>query len=115
MSRLNQNAKSKLSSTNIPQEESKKDIVIPDKIIMGGSKKTKVHTFALKANDQERIKNILKRVQAETQKKLTSTDILRGLLILGETTDTNEIMESVKKSFLEWIICVWGGGAIPLS
>ena len=101
MSKLNKNAVSKLSSTNIPQEESKKDIVIPDKIIMGGNKATKVHTFALKAKDQERIKSILRNVQAETQKKITATDILRGLLILGECKDTNEIMEAVKNSFLE--------------
>jgi hypothetical protein len=101
MSKLNKDAKSKLSSTDIPQEEAKKEIIIPDKIIMGKNKTTKVHTFALKANDQERIRNILKKVQAETQKKLTATDIIRGLLILGEHTDTTKMIESVKKSFLE--------------
>ncbi len=101
MSKLNKNAKSKLSSTDIPHEEPKKEVIIPDRIMMGQHKRTKVHTFALKANDQERIIDILKKVQTETQKKITSTDIIRGLLILGEQTDTIKIIESVKKSFLE--------------
>lgn len=101
MSKLNKNAQSKLSTTNVPQEEVKKDIIIPEKIMSGIKKATKVHTFALKVNDQERIKNILYNVQNQSQKKLTATDILRGLLILGEQTDTMEMAEAVKKSFLE--------------
>ena len=101
MSKLNKNAKSKLSITNIPQEEAKKEIIIPDKIMSGNKKATKVHTFALKGNDQERMKNILYNVQNLSKKKLTATDILRGLLILGEQTDASEMAEAVNKSFLE--------------
>jgi hypothetical protein len=101
MSKLNKNAQSKLSTTNVPQEEAKKDLIIPEKIMSGIKKANKVQTFVFKGNDQERIKKILYNVQNQSQKKLTATDILRGLLILGEQTDTMEMAEAVKKSFLE--------------
>lgn len=101
MSKLDPNAKSKLSSTILPQESTKKNFIVPEKIKMGGKIATKVHTFALKANDQERIKALVAELQSNSQKKITSTDILRGLLIIGEEMEASTLMDAVKKSFME--------------
>lgn len=100
MSKLNPNQPSKLLSTPLPQEKS--SIVIPDKIKMGGSKRTTTPTtFSFKEIDKERLKCLEERLRNITTKKITAVDIIRGLLILSENTDEAAIMLHIQKSFLE--------------
>ncbi len=101
MSRINYNSKSKLSNTEAPKENPKESFEIPDKIQMSTKLKTRVTSFSLRSNDQDRFKVLLTRVQNQMQKKITSTDILRGLLIFGESMNIDSLVESVQKTFLE--------------
>jgi ferritin len=101
MSKINYNAKSKLSNTEAPVEKPKQSLEIPDKILMSTHQKSRVTSFSLRPNDQNRFNFLLKKVQHQMHKKITVTDILRGLLLFGEKTDISELTESVKKTFLE--------------
>lgn len=101
MSKINYNVKSKLSNTEAPIEKPKESFEIPDKIVMSNQQKSRVTSFSLRPNDQNRFNFLLKRVQHQMQKKITTTDILRGLLVFGEGMDTDDLVESVQKTFLE--------------
>jgi hypothetical protein len=68
---------------------------------MSSKNKTRVTSFYLRSNDQVRFKVLLTRTQHQMQKKITTTDILRGLLVFGEGMDMDDLVESVQKTFLE--------------
>ena len=101
MSKINPEAKSKLSGIELPVENPKKEINIPEKIIVGEKRLTKVHSFALKSGDQERLQLLVREVQSQTNKKITSTDVIRGLLISGEKMELSLLIDSIQKTFLE--------------
>jgi hypothetical protein len=101
MSKINYNAKSKLSNTEAPPEKPEVTFEIPDKIQLSTQQKIRVTSFSLRPNDQNRFKFLLTRVQHQMQKRITTTDILRGLLVFGEGMDTDKLVESVQKTFLE--------------
>lgn len=101
MSKINPEAKSKLVGMEPPTEKPQRETDIPDKIIMGRGKHTKVQSFAMKTTDQERLELLVKKTQSQTNKKITSTDIIRGLLIVGEKMEEPALIKSIQKSFLE--------------
>jgi hypothetical protein len=98
MSKLNPDKTSKIRSVENPlnQDTSSK---IPDKIMK--QKKSRVHTFSFKKKDKERLAEILESIQDIMEKKITATDILRGLLIIGKETPSEELIRNINKSFLE--------------
>ena len=101
MSKINHSAKSKLSGIEVPQEIPQTMIKIPEKILVTEKKPRHIHSFAMRSNDQERLQSLVKVVQSVSQKKITPTDVMRGLLILGEETDAQVLLNSVNKTFLE--------------
>ena len=100
MSKINYNSKNKLSYAESPNEQRKGQFEIPDKIQMSTKPKTRVTSFSLRSNDQDRFRLLLTRTQSQMTKKITSTDILRGLLIFGESLETESLVECVQKTFL---------------
>tara|TARA_Y100000780_G_C13661615_1_gene408871 strand:+ start:952 stop:1254 length:303 start_codon:yes stop_codon:yes gene_type:complete len=100
MSKLTTDINSKLSETKQPKTQSPASS-IPEKIMSTYKKRNRTQSFSLKEKDQERLENILTKAQNHSTKKLSSTDILRGLLIIGEKTNIEKIMENINISFLE--------------
>lgn len=101
MSKINLEAKSKLSGIEAPLAISKNEINIPDKIIARSTKTTRVHTFAMKVKDQERLQFLVNEINSKSSKKITATDIVRGLLVLGEEIEHDLLVNAVHKTFLE--------------
>ena len=98
MSKLTPDKSSKINNISNPL---KMDLShkIPDTIM--SKKKSRVHTFSFKKKDKERLAKLLENIQNLTEKKITATDILRGLFIIGEETQPEEILKNINKSFLE--------------
>jgi len=100
MSKLTTDINSKLSEIKKPKAKYETP-VIPDKIMSTYKKRKRTLSFSLRDKDQERLENIVERTQNQSRKKLSATDILRGLLIIGEKTNTDNIIENINISFLE--------------
>lgn len=100
MSKLTTDINSKLNEIKKPKTEPKTP-VIPDKIMSAYKKRKRTQSFSLKDKDQERLENIITNTQNHSTKNLSATDILRGLLIMGEKTDPENIMENINISFME--------------
>ncbi len=75
--------------------------IIPEKIMETYKKRKRTQSFSLKEKDQERLENIVSAAQKHSTRKLSSTDILRGLLIIGEKTPPETIIKNINISFLE--------------
>jgi len=96
MSKFIQNSNSKLSTVEIPKT---KTVNIPEQIIT--KKNSRTSSFSLRKKDLERLSDLLFKSQALTERKLTSTDVLRGLFIAGETLNTEDLLSCIQKSFME--------------
>ncbi|MBP9752185.1 MAG: hypothetical protein KBD31_00015 [Proteobacteria bacterium] len=98
MSKLNPDTSNKFSTVETPvlkQTTTK----IPDKII--SKKISRTSSFSLRKKDKERLFDILEKVNNMTEKKVTSTDVLRGLLISGINMSNEDLLSCVQKSFME--------------
>lgn len=98
MSKLNPNSNSKLSGIEIPVAKTTKH-KIPESIM--SRKASRTSSFSLKKKDKERLFNLLEKITPMTERKITATDILRGLLISGIEMNEEELFSYVKKSFIE--------------
>ena len=99
---LNPNKPSKLLTASLPQDVTKTTIAIPEKIRMGGSKRTTIPTtFSFKEIDKDRLKDLEGRVRNISSKKITAVDIIRGLLILAENVEAESLILHIQQSFLE--------------
>jgi len=96
MSKFIQNSNSKLSTVEIPKT---KTMNIPENIM--SKKNSRTSSFSLRKKDLERLSDLIFKTQALTERKLTSTDVLRGLFIAGETLNTEDLLSCIQKSFME--------------
>ena len=101
MSKIKFDAPTKLSgiSPNINKKEAESPM-IPDKIMVKPSN-NKPTSFLLKTIDKERIETLLERAQPHITRKLSSSDVLRGILILAEKIDSTVLSAAIKETFSE--------------
>jgi len=100
MSKINFDTPTKLLEMSL-EEKPKKVINIPDKIMANIPMVNKPTSFLLKTIDKERIDSLLKRVQPQIKKKISSADILRGILIVAKNIDDSVLLSAIKESFCE--------------
>ena len=60
----------------------------------------KPKSFRLGVSDIDRLRGITERLSEETERPLTETDIIRGLLVLGNKTDSKKLISALKDAIL---------------
>ncbi|MGE3539331.1 MAG: hypothetical protein AB7N91_18105 [Candidatus Tectimicrobiota bacterium] len=58
-------------------------------------------SFRLGAVHLERLRNISERLSEEAGRPISETEIIKGLLLLGEKTDTKKLLLAVKDAVFE--------------
>ena len=58
-------------------------------------------SFRLGASDIERLRRLSERLGEEVGRPLTDTDILKGLLLLGEKSDARKLLTAIKDAVFE--------------
>jgi hypothetical protein len=101
MSKIKPQTPSKLSLATAPVIHSSLDAIIPEKIKLSGANRRRVKTVSLKNKDIDRLEILLRNIQNTQQKKISSSDIIKGLLILGESIATEELLSYVQQSMIE--------------
>lgn len=100
MSKIIKTTTTKLENAQIPQSQPKNEI--PEKIsLSSNTSKRSIHSFSFHALERERLKNLLSKIQNVSKKKMTATDIIKGLLIIGEELDTEKLIEAICQSYTE--------------
>ncbi len=100
MSKLINTGSTKLTKVQVPQSQPKIDI--PDKISLSRkSLPRSTHSFSFHEIERERLKKLLGKVQNISKKKVTATDIIKGLLIIGEELEENKLIEAIRQSYIE--------------
>lgn len=98
MSKLVPDTNNKISKVESPIVKAHSN-KIPEKIIL--SKTIRTISFSFKKKDKERLFELIEKIQNASEKKITATDILRGLLIAGSKMKDEELLECIQKSFIE--------------
>ncbi len=99
MSKFTSQKPSKLSQTIAPNTV--KTPIIPDQIIKTRNQGRQVKTFALKFHDIERLICLQKNIQENQNKKITSSDIIKGLLIYAERINKEDLLKCIHQSMIE--------------
>lgn len=98
MSKLIPDTNNKLLNTENPviKHSSNK---IPEHIAL--TKESRTNSFSLRKKDKERLFDLIDKVQIISERKITATDLLRGLLISGCSMKSEDLLSCVQKSFIE--------------
>lgn len=89
--KINFNQKTKLSSVDAPK---KMDIIKSGEV-------SRTKSFRFTTIDIERLSNILNTANSSCNtKRLTETDVIRSLLVAGETLTGDKLISCLRKSFV---------------
>jgi hypothetical protein len=99
---LGLNGGSKLASTPSPLDLSQEKKQEKNLILIIKRKKKPIYpkSYRLNQDDTERMKKILKAVnECGLSRIFTETEIIKGLLVIGEKTRSEKIISSIKEAF----------------
>lgn len=59
------------------------------------------HTVRLSGTEESRLQRLVSKVSEETGRPVKDSDILRGLLVLGERAETRQLIDAVRHAFFD--------------